>query len=245
MIARASEDVPGASRALFEAAIEQRARRRPLQHLTGHQAFWKHDFIVTPDVLIPRPETELLVETALERMRGVREPLVVDVGTGSGCIALSLAAERPDARVHAIDLSPGALQVARGNAARLRLESRVTFHEGDLLEPVQTLAGTIDLVVSNPPYVSAEEWPALEPEVRDHDPRLALVPPEGVRALYDRLMAAAAGGVRPGGFVLVEIGADDGGHAAAAMTRAGLEPAETRRDLQGLPRVVCSRRPVG
>ena len=245
MVARASEDVPAVARALFETAIEERARRRPLQHLTGHQAFWKHDFIVTPDVLIPRPETELLVETALELIRGRAAPLVVDVGTGSGCIALSLAAERPDARVHAIDLSPPALLVARGNASRLHLGSRVAFHEGDLLEPVRPLTGTIDLVVSNPPYVSAEEWTALEPEVRDHDPRLALVPPEGVRPLYDRLIESAAGVLRPGGCVLVEIGADDGGRTAAALARAGFEGVETRRDLQGIARVVYSRRSVG
>lgn len=242
LIARMSEQVSGPSAALFEAAIDQRARRRPLQHLTGHQAFWKHDFIVTPDVLIPRPETELLVETALELIRDRAAPLVVDVGTGSGCIALSLAGERKDARVHAVDLSPAALLVARGNASRLHLESRVTFHEGDLLEPLRGQAGTIDIVVSNPPYVSAEEWATLEPEVRDHDPRLALVPPEGVRAIYDRLITAAASCLRPGGWVLVEIGASDRGQTARDMSRAGLAAVEEHRDLQGIPRVVQGRR---
>ena len=243
MITRGSEAVPGPAVALFEAAVEQRARRRPLQHLTGHQAFWKRDFIVTPDVLIPRPETELLVETALELVRDRPAPLVVDVGTGSGCIALSLAAERPDARVHAVDLSPSALLVARGNAARLHLDSRVTFHEGDLLEPMRADTGAIDLVVSNPPYVSAEEWATLEPEVRDHDPRLALVPPEGVPALYDRLITRAAAALRPGGSVLVEIGAGDGGRTAAIMVGRGLTGIETRRDLQGIARLVYGRRP--
>ncbi|HET6899290.1 MAG TPA: peptide chain release factor N(5)-glutamine methyltransferase [Vicinamibacteria bacterium] len=242
VIARASEEVPGPPAALFEAAVAQRARRRPLQHLTGHQAFWKHDFVVTPDVLIPRPETELLVERALELVRDRPAPLVVDVGTGSGCIALSLAAERPDARVHAVDLSPAALLVARGNAARLHLESRVTFHEGDLLEPVRALAGTFDLVVSNPPYVSAEEWAALEPEVRDHDPRMALVPPEGVPALYDRLIRSAAAAVAPRGFVLVEMGAGQGHEIAGAMRRAGLEDISVLPDLAGIPRVASGRR---
>ena len=245
VIARAAEDVPADAAALFAAAIEQRARRRPLQHLTGHQAFWRHDFIVTPDVLIPRPETELLVETALELIRDRPAPLVVDVGTGSGCIALSLAAERPDARVHATELSAAALLVARGNCSRLGLASRVTFHEGDLLAPLQAQAGTIDLVVSNPPYVSAEEWAGLEPEVRDHDPRTALVPPEGVRALYDRLIASAAAAVRPGGFVVLEIGAGDEGQAARAMEKAGLANVEERRDLQGIARIVHGRRPAG
>ena len=243
VIVRAAEDVPSASAALFDTAIEQRARRRPLQHLTGHQAFWKHDFIVTPDVLIPRPETERLVETALELIRDRPAPLVVDVGTGSGCIALSLAAERPDARVHAIDLSPAALLVARENASRLHLESRVTFHEGDLLEPMRDQAGTIDLVVSNPPYVSAEEWATLEPEVRDHDPHIALVPAEGVERLYARLLTQAARGLRPGGWVVVEIGADSKGHVAEAMRHAALGDVSVRADLQGIARVVAGRRP--
>jgi HemK-like putative methylase len=123
LIARASEEAPGPAAALFEAAIDQRARRRPLQHRTGHQAFWKHDFLVSPDVLIPRPETELLVETALELV-GDRPAPVVDVGRGSGFIDLSLAAGRTHA---SYDRSPGALLVARGNTSRLHLEPRVTF----------------------------------------------------------------------------------------------------------------------
>jgi release factor glutamine methyltransferase len=242
VITRGSEAVPGHAVALFEAAVEQRARRRPLQHLTGHQAFWKHDFIVTPDVLIPRPETELLVETALELVRDRPAPLVVDVGTGSGCIALSLAAERPDARVHAVDLSPAALLVARGNAARLHLDSRVTFHEGDLLDPVRAHAGEIDLVVSNPPYVSAEEWATLEPEVRDQDPRLALVPAEGVASLYARLIEQAAGFLCPGGGVVVEIGAGMERQVTEAMRHAALSDVSVRADLQGIARVVAGRR---
>ena len=245
MIARGSEEVPDAALALFEAAIAQRARRRPLQHLTGHQAFWKHDFIVTPDVLIPRPETELLVETALEAIRDLRAPVIVDVGTGSGCIALSLAAERPDARVHATDLSPAALLVAHGNASRLRLQSKVTFHEGDLLDALGTEAGAIDLVVGNPPYVSAEEWATLEPEVRDHDPRLALVPPEGVAGLYGRLFASAARRLRAGGVCVVEIGQGQADMVAGEARAAGLEVVEVRPDLQGIPRALVARRPPG
>ena len=133
--------------------------------------------------------------------------------------------------------------MARANATRLGVGSRVTFHLGDLLDPVRAQAGAIDLVVSNPPYVSAEEWLALEPEVRDHDPRMALVPPEGVAALYGRLLTCAAAAVRPGGFVLVEVGAGDEGQAAPTMARARLTAIETRRDLQGIPRAVFGRRP--
>jgi release factor glutamine methyltransferase len=244
VIARGSERVPDAAVALFEAAIEQRARRRPLQHLTGHQAFWKHDFVVTPDVLIPRPETELLVETALELIQDRPSPLVVDVGTGSGCIALSLAAERPDARVHAVDLSSPALAVARANAERMSLRSRVVFHRGDLLEPVASLAGAVDLVVSNPPYVTAEEWAGLEPEVRDHEPRVALVPGDGVPALYRRLFASAAGLLRIGGACVVEVGQGQADALAALARDAGLEIIEIRPDLQRIPRAVVALRPL-
>jgi release factor glutamine methyltransferase len=244
VIARAAESVPPAAAARFETAIEQRARRRPLQHLTGHQAFWRHDFIVTPDVLIPRPETELLVETALELIRDRPAPLVVDVGTGSGCIALSLAAERPDARIHAVDLSSTALAVARANADRMSLGSRVVFHRGDLLEPVASLAGAVDLVVSNPPYVTAEEWGQLEPEVRDHEPRGALVPGDGVTGLYGRLFASAAGRLRIGGACVVEVGQGQADALAALARAAGLEILEIRPDLQRIPRALVALRPL-
>ena len=146
------------------------------------------------------------MEAALGLLKDAVRPLIVDVGTGSGCIALSLAAARPDAEVHAVDVSRAALDVARGNATRLRLAGRVAFHEGDLLSPIGSRAGRVDLVVSNPPYVSAEEWRGLEPEVRDHEPRLALVPAEGAPALYRRLLAAAGRVLRPGGSIAVEVG---------------------------------------
>jgi release factor glutamine methyltransferase len=244
LIARASEHVPAAPAALFEAAVAQRARRRPLQHLTGHQAFWKHDFVVTPDVLIPRPETELLVETALELIRDRPAPLIVDVGTGSGCIALSLAAERPDAEVHAVDVSDAALRVAQGNASRLQLEERVTFHHGDLLAPVAHLAGGVDLVISNPPYVTVEELAGLEPEVREHDPRVALVPPEGVIALYARLLGQARAILRPGGVTAVEVGLGQAGGVVDLARRHALEVLNVRPDLGGHPRAVIVRRPA-
>jgi release factor glutamine methyltransferase len=244
LIARDREAVPEPALALFREALEQRARRRPLQHLTGVQSFWRHDFIVTPDVLVPRPETEMLVETVLELLSDLASPVVVDVGTGSGCIVLSIAAERPDARLHAVDVSPAALEVARGNASRLGLGERVVFHQGDLLEPVRGLAGTVDLVVSNPPYVRAEEWARLEPEVRTHDPKVALVPPEGVDRLYARLFEQAVAVLRPGGWIGVEVGAGGDGAARESMARAGLVDAAVRPDLAGTGRVVIARRPA-
>ncbi len=244
LVTRAAEAVAPGAAELFRAAVEQRARRRPLQHLTGVQAFWRHEFLVTPDVLIPRPETELLVEAGLDLLRATAAPVIVDVGTGSGCIALSLAAERPDAEVHAIDISDAALDVARGNARRLRLEGRVAFHQGDLLAPVAGLAGRVDLVVSNPPYIRAEELAALAPEVRDHDPRLALVPAEGVTGLYGRLLAGAARVLRPRGAVAIEVGSGLAEMVVAQATRAGLDVIRVLPDLRGIARAVMARRPA-
>jgi release factor glutamine methyltransferase len=224
----------------FRTLVYVRATRRPLQHLTGVQAFWRHNFVVTAATLIPRPETELLVETALELMRGITRPVIVDVGTGTGCIAISLAAERPDADVHAVDVSAAALDVARENSRRLAIP--VQFHEGDLLAPLGSLAGRVDLVVSNPPYVEPEEIAALEPEVRDHDPRGALVPPEGVAAMFGRLAREAGDVLRSGGHLVVEMGAAQEAMVTAALKAAGLRDVAVRQDLAGLPRVVLGRR---
>jgi release factor glutamine methyltransferase len=222
----------------FLTLVAERARRRPLQHLTGTQAFWRHEFRVTPDVLIPRPETEILVEVALERLRPLARPRVLDVGTGSGCIALSLAAELPNAVVHAVDISERALAVARENARRLRLEARVAFHAGDLLEPIVAADAPVDVVVANPPYVDRSEWESLAPEVRDHEPILALVAPEGRERLYSRLAAAAARVLRPDGHLLLEIGRGMDREVAVACGAAGLRVQRVVPDLQGIGRVV-------
>jgi release factor glutamine methyltransferase len=243
IIARGAAALPAAEEQRFFALVDERAARRPLQHLTGTQAFWRHDFVVTPDVLIPRPETEILVEAALEAMRDMAAPVVVDVGTGSGCVALSLAAERPDAVVHAVDASAAALAVAAENARRLGLRGRVELHEGDLLEPVARLRGTVNLVVSNPPYVDPSEIPSLASEVRDHEPRSALVAPQPPYGIYERLAAQAVETLRPGGRVLVEVGRGMADGVAARLSAAGLAGIETRADLAGIPRVVSGRRP--
>ena len=242
VIARGADDLPAAAQERFLALVEQRAARRPLQHLTGTQAFWRHEFLVTPDVLIPRPETEVLVEAALELIRGRQAPVVVDVGTGSGCIALSIAAERPDAVVHAVDVSPAALAVARENARRLGLGGRVEMHEGDLLQPVARLGGRVDLVLSNPPYVDPGQIPSLSPEVRDHEPRGALLAPGPPHGIYPRLAAEACRVLRPGGSLAVEVGAGMAESVAQTFRRAGLAGVESRPDLAGIPRVVSGRR---
>lgn len=235
--------IPCQARGRFETLVTERAKRRPLQHLLGTQAFWRHEFRVTPEVLIPRPETELLVEAALERLRPLERPVVVDVGTGSGCIALSLAAELPAAEIHATDVSAAALRVARDNAARLGLSARVQFHEGDLLAPV---AGRqLDLIASNPPYVDPALAPTLAPEVRDHEPALALFPPGGdAYAVYRRLIPAARGLLAPGGYLLLEVGQGMGDEVAWLAQRAGFTLEGILPDLQSIPRAVIARTPL-
>jgi release factor glutamine methyltransferase len=199
--------------------------------------------VVTPAVLIPRPETELLVETSLELLKGVARPVVVDVGTGSGCIALSIAAERADATVHATEVSEPALEVARENARRLGLEDRVAFHHGNLLEPVARLEGRTDLIASNPPYVDPADRDTLAPEVRDHEPRQALFAPGNPLSVHRALAGASMVALRPGGSLAAEIGLGHGGPVSALWRDAGLADVRTRADLAGIPRVVSGRRP--
>jgi release factor glutamine methyltransferase len=230
---------------LFFSLIGERARRRPLQHLTGTQAFWRHDFLVTADVLIPRPETELLVEAGLDVLRKRERPLLVDVGTGSGCIALSLAAERPDAVVHAVDVSSAALGTARENAQRLGLQDRVRFHLGDLLDPVQALQGALDLVVSNPPYVDASEAASLAPEVREHEPAQALFPPGDRYSVYRRLAPAAAAALRPGGFLVLEVGLGMADTVCRICELSDLLITAVKDDLQRIPRTIVAQRTAG
>jgi len=244
LVASPGAPVAGDPERAFRALVAERARRVPLQHLVGSQAFWKHEFRVTREVLIPRPETELLVETALELLRVAERPVVVDVGTGSGCIALSLAAERREAEVHATDVSAPALEVARDNARLLGLEGRVAFHLGQLLEPVAGLAGRIDLVVSNPPYVDPSERETLAPEVRDHEPGLALFPPGDALSIYRRLLPEAFERLRPGGWLIVEIAPALAGAVAGLFAGAGFEELRVANDLAGRARLVRGRRPM-
>lgn len=224
----------------FRWLVGLRAARRPLQHLVGTQAFWRHEFAVTPDVLIPRPETEILVEAALARLAGVPRPVVADVGTGSGCIALSVAAELAAAELHAVDVSEPALAVARANARQLGLEARVQFHRGDLLAPVRGLR--FDAILSNPPYVDPADAPGLLPEVRDHEPALALFPPGDAYAVYRRLIPEAVPCLRPGGWLLLEVGQGMADMVAGLCTQAGLTVEAVLPDLQGIPRTVVARR---
>jgi release factor glutamine methyltransferase len=240
LVANPARVVPEADAERFRALLRRRAAREPLQYILGTQAFWKHEFLVTPAVLIPRPETELLVETSLDLLRGVHKPVVVDVGTGSGCIALSIAAEREDAEVHATDVSAAALEVARENARRLGLEGRVAFHQGDLLAPLS--GREVNLIVGNPPYVDPAEREALPPEVHDHEPRQALFPPGDVFSVYRRLARQAAQSLSATGGLAVEVGQGQA-DAVREQLEAHFDETSERRDLQGIPRVLVGRRP--
>jgi release factor glutamine methyltransferase len=192
--------------------------------------------MVTPDVLIPRPETELIVEEALELFPAGHAPgVIIDVGTGSGCLAVALALEFPEARVIATDISEAALGVARRNAEANGVADRIDFRTGNLLEPVTEAA---DLIVSNPPYVASGDAPGLVPEVREHEPHVALFAgPDGF-SMFDRLFPAAATRMRPGGRLIVEVGYDQDAHVARIASRDGWALSHVRQDLQSITRTL-------
>lgn len=230
------DETPGCTEtARFHEAVTRRAGRVPLSHVTGLRAFWRHDFIVTPAVLDPRPETEVLVAWALE---GSAPESIVDLGTGTGCILLSLLAEWPRARGLGIDASAEALGVAQANAAALGLSGRADFRHGNWLEDV---AGPVDLVVSNPPYLATAELAGLTPEVLA-EPRAALDGgPDGLEP-YRRIAARLGTVLAPGGTVLLEIGPTQAEAVSSILIGAGLPCVAVRADLDGRPRVVRASR---
>jgi release factor glutamine methyltransferase len=221
----------------FGRALCRRCTGTPLQHLTGHQAFRRLDLLVRPGVFIPRPETERLVDVALDLVATVEAPLVVDVGVGSGAVGLAIADERRDARVWGTDVSGEALELAGANAARTGL--RLELRRGDLLDPLPVeLRGAVDLVVSNPPYVNPAQADALPPEVRA-DPEVALF---GTPELTAALLRRAAAWLRPGGAVAIEIEESTAAAIAEAARTAGFEAVAVHPDLNGRDRVLSGRR---
>ncbi len=235
--------------ARFESLLTRREAREPVAYILGFRAFRTIDVAVTPAVLIPRADTETLVDVALEALAAIPlagpgpegEPLALDVGTGSGCVALALAAEDPFVRVVATDVDQEALAVARRNAARLGFQRRVEFILSDLFADVALR--TFDLIVSNPPYIPAAEYEALEPNVRDYEPRLALFGGLDGLDVYRRLIPGAALLLRAGGTLALEVGAGQARDVAAIIRAAGaFEAPEARGDLAGIPRVVYARR---
>jgi release factor glutamine methyltransferase len=228
--------------------IDERSTGRPTQYITGHQEFWGLDFEVTPDVLIPRPETEHAVERVLELARRSGLPKdarlrIVDVGTGSGCIALALASELPRAILFGADISRLALVVASRNAVRLRMPERVKFLESDLLARFidKDFLGTFDFVVSNPPYVGKRDIEMVQREVRQFEPRIAWGNLDRGDEIYARLFPQALEVLEPGGFVVVEIGYNMRDQVLALLGQDWTE-VEVMPDLAGIPRVVSARK---
>jgi release factor glutamine methyltransferase len=225
--------------------VERRVGREPLQYILGTQEFCGLEFSVNQAVLIPRPETELLVECVAQRIPPERQAVIVDVCTGSGCIAVAIARQRPRARVIATDLSNPSLAVARGNAVRHAVGERITWLEGDLLEALagRELEGQVDVIVSNPPYIAEAEWATLQPEVRLFEPRSALVAgPQGTE-LHERLLQEVGRYLSPGGALIMEIGAGQA-HAMRRIVERipGYKLQRLIYDEAGLERVVIVER---
>jgi release factor glutamine methyltransferase len=242
--AHPERELTAEEQARYETALAERARGVPAQYITGHQEFWGMDLIVSPAVLIPRPETEHVVESVLELARGDggrgQQPhttCIADVGTGSGCIALALAKELPDAEIYATDISATALEIARANAARHQLEKRIQFHQTDLLGGLQS---NFDFIVSNPPYVGESEEDQVQLEVRKFEPRVAVFAGASGVEVITRLIAQAKSALGPGGWLIMEIS----GTIADAVRRLldGWEAVDIVPDLQSVPRVARARK---
>ena len=240
-LARPNDEVDLAAATHFEVLLERRLEGDPIQYIIGACEFYGLPFRVTSDVLIPRPETEHLVECVLELAALFAEPRIIDVGTGSGAIAVALAHKLPNAHIAATDVSEAALDLARENAVRNGVGVRIRFLRGDLLTPVA--ADQFDIVVSNPPYVPTADRDSLAVEVRDFEPGLALFAGEDGLDIYRRLIPAAFAVLISGGLVALEIGCGQSDAVGSLLSGVGFGEVEFRPDLQGIPRVALARRP--
>ena len=240
LITHAGDEIGSDHWEAYFALLERRYRGEPIQYLLGEAEFYGLRFRVTPDVLIPRPETEHLVEQAITLAAEFAEPRIVDVGAGSGAIAVALSVSLVNARITSIDVSPDALAIARENAVRNRVTERIRFLGGDLLESV---AGEqFDLVVSNPPYVPKADRASLSVEVREYEPAQALFAGEDGLDVYRRLIPAAHAVLAPDGYILLEIGYGQPEGVRALLAGGGFEAIHFVPDLQGIPRVACAKR---
>ena len=233
--------------AAYKELILRRRAHEPVAYILGSREFWGLEMACGPGVLVPRPESEHLVEQALERLRELEAPRVLDLCTGSGAVALALAHELPEAQVVATDISTEALTWARHNAENLGLASRVSLKQGDLWEAVAAAVGFFDLITANPPYVAAGEWEELPPEVREFEPRLALHGgADGLDAVRN-IIAGAGAHLRPLGWLLMELGAGQAARARKLAQASGaFDSAEMVKDLAGVERVlVCQRKDYG
>ncbi len=229
--------------AAFKQLILRRRRHEPVAYILGRREFYGLEFKVGPGVLVPRPETEHLVDRALAALAGQAEPRILDLCTGCGAVALVLARQREDARVVGVDISGRALDYARANARELGLEARVQWLLGSLWEPVAAAGGFFDLVTANPPYVADGQWQALPRQVREYEPRLALAGGEDGLALVRDIIGGSRAFLRAGGWLLLELGQGQAGPAGELARSSGVfDKIETEKDLAGVERVLACRR---
>ncbi len=226
----------------FRKLLARRLRWEPVAYITGRKNFWTFSLRVNKDVLIPRPDTEIIVEETVALCRDIDSEAIniLDVGTGSGAIALALAQEIPRGKVTATDISKSALALARKNARLLNLEDKIDFRQGDLFEPLEEV---FDIIVSNPPYITEAEYKGLPNGVKDYEPKIALLAGKNGLEFYEKLIDQAPGYLKKNGWLLLEIGAKQKKEVCALMEEAGRYDSITmRRDYAGLPRVVKARR---
>jgi release factor glutamine methyltransferase len=241
LYAHPERELTAEEQSTYDDAVAQRAVGVPSQYITGHQEFWGLDFIVSPAVLIPRPETEHLVETVLEFAREVSQPKIVDVGTGSGCIALALTNELRSAEIYAVDLSDEALEIALANAARLQLNERVKFLKSDVLQALEGVHD-FDFVVSNPPYVGKNEADKVQRSVFEYEPRIAVFSGETGLDVIRPLIGQAHVALKPGGWLAMEIGYSMRDMVLKLLTPTMWDKPAVVPDLQGIPRVIAARK---
>lgn len=244
LIVNFNRELTAGQMADYQDLIARRAAGEPLQYITGHQEFFGLDFEVTPDVLIPRPETELIIEETLRIVEEAGQahpssPVILDIGTGSGCIALAIARELPEARVIAADISPAALRVAKRNATRHDLA--VSFVASDLLGAFAETSFA-DFLLSNPPYVAQSEMPKLQREVREWEPRIALTDAGDGLGFYRRLLRDAPARLNPGGYLICEMGYTQSEAISALVDRSLWAEPQLLDDLQGIPRTIVLRK---
>ena len=238
---RHTEEAPEQARQKFRELVRQRVEGCPVAYLVGRKEFFSLEFEVNRAVLIPRPDTECVVDECLRLAKGVAEPRILDIGTGSGCLAVAVARHHKTAKVTAVDISPEALAVASSNAGRNRIGERIRFLQGDLYGPLPS-GERFDFILSNPPYIPRDDLDKLPAGVRDYEPRLALDGgPDGF-AVFDRLVAEAPAWLNPGGYLLIEIGSPQEAPARERIGRnSGYELAKTVLDGSGHPRVLIAR----
>jgi release factor glutamine methyltransferase len=246
LASKMEQQVPAEVRARAESLVSRRVAHEPLQYILGTQEFCGLEFHVNPAVLIPRPETELLVQEVVRGGGGLNEDgVLVEVGTGSGCVAITLATILTRTRILAMDCSPEALAVAKENAKRHGVIDKIDWMEGDLLSPLRErgMAGAVDVIVSNPPYIAEADWTGLQPEVRDFEPRLALIAGQKGTEFHDRLFKDSKQFLVPGGLLVMEIG--QGQSATLRQTAAqvgGYTALQVVEDAAGIERVMIARR---